>query len=271
MENKLNIIKTEYYKHCPECNSIMYYTMKKNLEHSIRCGSTCKMCFYKRHKKSIFVKVCEWCNKEFECNYRSKVKRFCTNNCKFKYQKINPPVPKSGTDKICPVCNKIFYAQRCESSYIFCSQECSNKSKRGVPNFKRRRRVVLQCINCHEFVERQQYRKKYFRFCSNSCRAEFKFKTNTVGLPNYNPDACRIIDEYGKHHGYNFQHAENGGEFYIKELGYYVDGYDREKNAVIEVDEKHHLDNNGKLNENDIIRQKKIENLLKCEFIRIPI
>lgn len=89
--------------------------------------------------------------------------------------------------------------------------------------------------------------------------------------PNYNPQACKLINEYGKQNGYNFQHAENGGEFYIKELGYWVDGYDKEKNIVIEVDEKYHFDFNGNLKNKDITRQKEIENHLQCEFIRIII
>lgn len=87
--------------------------------------------------------------------------------------------------------------------------------------------------------------------------------------PNYNPYACKLIDEYGKENGYNFQHAENGGEFFIKELGYWLDGYDREKNIVIEIDEKHHFDIDGNLRNKDINRQKEIENFLKCQFIRI--
>lgn len=89
--------------------------------------------------------------------------------------------------------------------------------------------------------------------------------------PGYNPKACKIIDEYGKQHDYNFQHAENSGEFHIKELGYWVDGYDKEKNVVIEVDESFHYDSNGNLKERDIQRQKEIENFLKCKFIRIKI
>jgi len=67
--------------------------------------------------------------------------------------------------------------------------------------------------------------------------------------PSYNPEACKLIDKLGKENKYKFQHAENGGEFYIKELGYWVDGYDKEKNIVIEVDEQHHFNNNGKLKE----------------------
>ena len=86
--------------------------------------------------------------------------------------------------------------------------------------------------------------------------------------PNYNPDACKLIEEYGKKHGYNFQHAENGGEFHIKELGYWVDGYDKDKNVVIEYDELYHY-KNGSLRERDIKRQCEIEEHLECKFIRI--
>src|SRR3972149_3864410 len=38
-------------------------------------------------------------------------------------------------------------------------------------------------------------------------------------VPGYNPNSIPIIEEYGKINGYNFQHAENGGEYYSKDLG----------------------------------------------------
>ena len=92
------------------------------------------------------------------------------------------------------------------------------------------------------------------------------------GLPIYpafNKDACKIIDEFGHKHDYKFTHAMNGGEFFIKELGYWVDGYDKNKNVVIEIDENHHFTKEGKLSENDIRRQREIEEFLKCKFIRL--
>jgi len=61
----------------------------------------------------------------------------------------------------------------------------------------------------------------------------------------------------------------NGGEYHIKELGYWLDGYDKENNVVYEFDEKHHFDKNGNLSEKDITRQQEIELLLGCKFIRI--
>jgi len=87
--------------------------------------------------------------------------------------------------------------------------------------------------------------------------------------PRYNINSIPIIESYGKEHNYNFQHAENGGEYYINGLGYWVDAYDKENNIVLEIDEKHHFNKNGDLKEKDIQRQKEITELLKCKFIRI--
>jgi len=84
---------------------------------------------------------------------------------------------------------------------------------------------------------------------------------------SYNPNSIPIIEEYGKLRGYNFQHAENGGEYNV--CGYFVDGYDKEKNVVIEYDEKHHFTKNGVLKDRDVIRQQDIMNELSCKFIRI--
>lgn len=83
-------------------------------------------------------------------------------------------------------------------------------------------------------------------------------------IPAWNPVACQKIDEYGKKFGYNFQHAMNGGEFYIEELGYWVDGYDKEKNTVIEYYEKKH---HNKQVKKDLDRETEICNHLSCDFI----
>lgn len=84
--------------------------------------------------------------------------------------------------------------------------------------------------------------------------------------PLYNPNSISILEQKAKELGItDLQHAENGGEFYIKELGYWVDGYSKEKNIVIEYYEKHH----NRQKEKDLIRQKEIEDYLGCEFIII--
>jgi len=88
-------------------------------------------------------------------------------------------------------------------------------------------------------------------------------------IPSFNKNSCYLFDKMMKKQNIYIHHAMNGGEHYIKELGYWLDGYDRENNVVYEFDEKHHFDKSGNLKEKDLIRQKEIENFLKCKFIRI--
>lgn len=101
--------------------------------------------------------------------------------------------------------------------------------------------------------------------------ATIKYLSNLKGqlAPRYNKNSIEIIEQYGKQHGYNFQHAENGGEFYIADLGYWVDAYDAKNNIVLEIDEKHHFLKNGEYTEKDKTRQDEIEKYLGCKFIRI--
>ena len=87
--------------------------------------------------------------------------------------------------------------------------------------------------------------------------------------PNYNKNACEIFDKIMIKENIFIQHAMNLGEYYIKELGYWIDGYDKQNNVVYEFDEKHHFNKHGELKEKDKIRQQEIENILKCKFIRI--
>jgi hypothetical protein len=83
---------------------------------------------------------------------------------------------------------------------------------------------------------------------------------------NYNVVACKFIEDFGKKNGYNFQHALNGGE--IEVCGYFVDGYDKEKNIVFEYDEKHHY-KSGTLRNLDKIKETEIINKINPNmFIR---
>jgi hypothetical protein len=87
--------------------------------------------------------------------------------------------------------------------------------------------------------------------------------------PRYNSHAISVLEKIAKEKGWNLQHAENGGEFYTG-IGYFVDAYDKEKNIVVEYDEKKHYDDveNNILREKDLKRQKEIIEHLYCEFWR---
>ena len=86
---------------------------------------------------------------------------------------------------------------------------------------------------------------------------------------NYNPNSIKILEQIAEEHGWNIQHAENGGEFYTG-IGYFVDAYDKEKNIVLEYDEpRHYIDiENNVLSKKDLKRQQEIIDNLHCEYWR---
>jgi len=86
--------------------------------------------------------------------------------------------------------------------------------------------------------------------------------------PNYNRMACELFDSISEKENINIKHALNGGEYYIPQLGYWLDGYDEINNVVYEYYEKAHYVK-GKLKKKDANREKEIKKLLKCKFVRI--
>lgn len=84
----------------------------------------------------------------------------------------------------------------------------------------------------------------------------------------YNKNSISYINGLNSKFGWNLQHAENGGE--IRVLGYFIDGYDKERNIVFEYDEPYHyidIENNI-LTDKDIERQNYIIEKLGCDFYR---
>ena len=126
-------------------------------------------------------------------------------------------------------------------------------------------RLKCECGRAFTFTGRC----RHCTLCKRLAVIEYAKRKYGQCSPNYNVDSISIIENYGKEQGYNFQHTKNGGEFHVKELGYWVDAYDKEQNAVLEIDKFRHFNFFGELKEKDVIRQKEIESLLGCKFIRI--
>lgn len=86
--------------------------------------------------------------------------------------------------------------------------------------------------------------------------------------PRYNVNSIPIIEKYSSEYGWNMQHAENGGE--INMFGFWLDGYDKEKNIIFEYDEpRHYIDvDNNILRQKDIDRQNFLIEKLHCTIYR---
>ena len=186
--------------------------------------------------------------------------------------------------RICPECKRTLKYKRlrdrnlairnCRSCNKCCQlRERHWRFKHGFAGYK-----IRNCPKCGRKVAYStrhgmlQYERegRMCRRCSklgrhNSEKTIQKIRERKLGrvTPAFNPVACKIIDKYGKKHGYKFQHALNGGEFRV--IGYSVDGYDKKKNVVIEYYEKRHL----KTRSRDAYRKRNIIKHLGCKFIEL--
>lgn len=87
--------------------------------------------------------------------------------------------------------------------------------------------------------------------------------------PSYNSNACKFFAKFDQLNNTNGMYATNGGEYHIKELGFFPDYFNPNLKLIMEWDEKRHYKNN-QLKERDIKRQKEIENLFPdYKFVRI--
>lgn len=84
--------------------------------------------------------------------------------------------------------------------------------------------------------------------------------------PNFNKNAIPILEQKAEALGItDLQHALNGGE--VRVLHYFVDGYSKERNTVIEYYEAFH--NKPSNIKRDKQRQQEITDHLGCEFVII--
>lgn len=146
------------------------------------------------------------------------------------------------------------------------------KESRASEEYKEKLSRALK--NSEKFKEahqKEEYRNLRRKITSEQICRNIELAGKDVSkkhfMPNFNIKACEYFDKIMKETGTHIQHALNGGEFCIKELGYFVDGYDKENNIVYEFDENYH--NTKAQKEKDILREEQIKKVLKCKFIRI--
>lgn len=217
-----------YIRKCPNCKKEIIYKKKRYCDDAEKNNRKCRYC---------------WMNSE---DYRQKISKVHKG--------------KILTDEI---------------------KEKMRKSKLGRKRMPFSEEWKLKIKNGHLGKKHSEETKKKIGIANKNCSDETRLKLRKARIkqiqkdkfdgnqisPSFNKDACKIIDEYGKNHGYNFQHAMNGGEHFIPELGYWVDGYDKNKNVVIEYYEKFHSWGKHKIKTE--YRQKQIINFLKCKFVII--
>lgn len=244
-----------YERICRSCNKVMTYNSKRNKERADRDNTLCRTCnnsSRKGNKHPMFGKIpynkgkksSEETKKLISVNHADvsgdKNPMFGTKGGMYKKHQTEETKEKIGKGNK----NKIVSEETKEKMSQIKLEYYKNNpnSRKGIsPSSETRRKMRLSTI-------------KRITEC----------RLNGVQFyPTYNKKSIPKISEYGNLNNLNLVHAENGGEFFIKELGYWLDAYDVEKNIVVEFNEKHHKYQKDK----DENRRNEIIKYLKCKFI----
>lgn len=228
-------------------------------------------------------------------NLKKYIERSNTiHNNKYDYSKV---IFNTITDKVTIICpihgefRQTLHEHTNESGCPKCAHNYNNKNwidlfnqkhknKYSYENFIYEKSNIKVKVNCSIHGEFKLLTSTHLKGvgcpdCANINRrlsrlervSRDKFEGNQV-VPSYNEKGCNIFNKISEKQNIHIQHAMNGGEYYIKKLGYWLDGYDIINNIAYEYDEKHHF-TNGELSKKDKKRQHEIEKHLGCIFIRI--
>lgn len=243
----------KFEKLCPCCGDPIYYSTKSNLTSSIKQNRYCYTCGARHKRKVVFTD-------EMRTQRSERVKGE-KNPC---YNRTGSLSPMFGlTGSLSPTYGSTPWNKGIENPFLPETLQKMKLAKKSIGKWKGENNPNF---GNHQPLSNEHRRKVRL---SHIRRVE-QLKLNGYSMkPNFNVQACQIIDDYGRTHGFCFQHAMNGGEFFIQHLGYWVDGYDKQTNTVIEYyeDNHHHYNKDGSLKNRDLMRIEEIRKHLGCKVI----
>lgn len=263
---------------CPECKKELSFKSKSGHYRFKKFHRKCKSCSKKiYHSSEDFILICSNCGNKMvyktisERNRSVREKRICKKCASFKFnvrrgKKLTEEERLKLTGKNNPMYGKKLSNEAKEKIRIKLLGE-NNPFYGKKHSEESLRKNIEKNTGKNSFW----YGKHHSEFSKEKLRiSKLKWIESIGGMgpnsKNFNPTACKYLDTLNEQKRWNLQHALNGGETQI--CGYCLDGYDKEKNIVVEYDEPHHYNGFGKLKMKDVDRMKIIKDNLKCEFWR---
>jgi len=234
------MIINKWKRNCPECNRIIKYSTKYCFNTAVKKKTSCISC-------SLIGHIVSDATRKKISKKRIELKLGVGNNNPAKRNDVRKKISKALTGRKRNPFSQSWKENLSNAQKIWRKNHPEDRTGKNSPFYGR-----------HHTEETK--RKKRLIAIENIN------KRSGHPRPNYNPKSISILEEKAKELGItDLQHAENGGEFYIKDLGYWVDGYSKEKNIVIEYYEKRHKTRKDR----DERRRLEITEKLKCNFIEI--
>jgi len=282
-----------WQRKCPKCDKNIKYSSKQTYEYANVNCKLCRSCARIRggrisykEKPRNYTRCCPSCNIKITYVYKYQAKNAENNkslckSCRGKISQRNMTVEQRNKHKIsCEIASKkrigtALSEETCKKisnvlkgrrlrplDYVYTEKHCNaisiGKTGKYHSEESRERCRIAQTGKIASEATKLKHRLN---------RIE-QLKEVGVHCPKYNKNACQYFDWLNKWMGWNGKHAMNGGEFFIKELGYWIDYYEPTMNLIIEWDEYHHYVG-GNLRKKDVIRQNAIMQHLRCDFYRI--
>jgi len=138
----------------------------------------------------------------------------------------------------------------------------SDGSKKYYENHPEMKKHLSDVLKGRKFTN--EHRKNLRISTINHIRKRLELNGD-IHTPAFNINACELFDKISEILNVNIQHALNGGEYHIKDLGYWVDGYDKINNVIYEYYERFHKYKTKK----DLKRENEIKKHLNCKFVII--
>lgn len=221
---------------------------------------------------------CKYCGKEID-----NKKKYCDKDCYYAFLRnpINNPmygrshkehtkskISKSLAEeytKFCVICGKGLKSRQ----KYFCSQNCRSIGIEGENNHFYGKSHRWESIKSIENSQTGKVASPETRRKMRISAINYRKQLNPGWHPNYSKRACEFFRQFDEENNTSGQHAENGGEYLIEDLGYYLDYINFDKKVIIEFDESRHYAG-GQLKEKDITREKEIKEYFpNFEFKRI--
>jgi hypothetical protein len=287
----------KWQKNCPTCGQEQIYKSNANLKLAIKNNTKCSDCkqYGRKHKipdAGPFIRKCPECGKDLKCStkkyllyanrkqslcyqcvdrprsqeYREKIRKSLTgrtlteehrNNVILAMRRISPEKRKEIYARIAAK-NKGRISPTRGSKH---TQEHKDKIRNSLLNLPAETKQRIIDYNKTHLVSDETRRKMRLSSIKN---IEKKKYMGAQMKPAFSFAGCEYFDKLALETGWTLKHAMNGGEHYLKELGYWLDAYDEKLNIAIEYDEGYH--NNRK--EKDSRRMNEIKSYLKCRFFR---
>lgn len=196
--------KKRWEKSCPKCGKTQVYSSWDSLRNVIRKNTICNSCRASTKKiippNGVWKRVCRLCSDDMIYSCR------CSFNT------------GERTNAICRKCSTKISAKYADKS-CFQTDEYRTKMSNALKSVR----------NTDRYGE--GFRRK--------CRENKQKQIQQQGIQRtYNPAACNFINQFNLKFGTKLQHGMNGGECQF--IGYSLDGYDKERNAIFEYDEPKH-------------------------------